>query len=74
MDYWLALTRLREASYALAAAGAVPADQHRNAAETAGLGHGRLEVAVGAVRVSAAPGPRLRILGLILRTALATIP
>ena len=68
-----ALTGLGEAAHALAAGGAVPAHEHRDAAEAAGLGHGRPEVAVGAVRVRAAPRPRVAVLWLVLRAALAAV-
>lgn len=61
-------TCLGQPARALAAAGAVPAAQHRDAAEAAGLGDGRPEAARGAVRVRAAPGPRLR-----LRAALVAV-
>ena len=73
------LACLGEAAGALAAAGAVPADEHGDAgdagdaAEAAGLGHGRLEVAVRAVRVGAAPRPRLPVLRLVLGAALTTV-
>lgn len=68
------LTRFREARGALAAAGAVSADEQRDAAEAARLGHGRLQVAVRAVRVGAAPRPGLRRPSLGLRAALAAGP
>lgn len=70
----MSLTRFREARGTLATAGAVSADEQRDAAEAAGLGHGWLQVAVGAVRVGAAPRPRLRRTGLGLRAALETGP
>lgn len=38
---------------------AVTPGQHRDAPKTCCLGHGGLQIAVGAVRVCAAPGPLL---------------
>lgn len=68
------LTCVWEASRAPAAAGAVSAAQDRDAAEAAGFGHGGLQVEVGAVWISAAPRPRLWILGLVLWAALEAVP
>ena len=68
-----ALTGLGEAPGAPATAAAVSAHEHGDAVEAVGLGHGRPEVAVGAVRVGAAPRPRLPVLRLVLRAALTTV-
>lgn len=52
---------------------AVAPGQHRDAPKTCRLGHGGLEIAVGAIRVRAAPGPVVvRPLELILGAALST--
>lgn len=67
------LTCLWEAAHTLTAAGAVAADQNWDTAEAAGFGHGRLQVAVGAVWIRAAPRTRLWILGLVLGAALAAV-
>ncbi len=58
---------------ALAAGCTVSSDQQADAAEAVGFGHGRLQVPVGAVWIRAAPGPRVRILQLVLRAALTTV-
>ncbi len=68
------LTCVWEPPRARAAAGTVSADQNRDAAEAAGFGHDGLQVAVGAVRVGAAPRPRLWIHGLVLGAALEAVP
>ena len=67
------LTRARApaaALGALVAAQAVTAGEDGDAREAAGLGDGRPQRTVGAVRVSAAPGPRLQALHVAVRAAL----
>lgn len=73
MNEGVLFTGFRQFPHALAAGRAVSSNQQADAAEAVGFSHGGLQVSVGAVRIRAAPGPRIRILQLVLRAALTTV-